>query len=66
FFVFAALILWMFYQVAYVPGGQAIGWLENGFAKITKRIGKLFSARRPGSQTPLSEEPASASLAPAE
>jgi lipopolysaccharide export system permease protein len=48
FAVFAALILWMFYQVAYVPGGQAIGWLESGFAKISRRIGKLFARRQPG------------------
>ncbi len=47
FVVFAALIVWMFYQVAYVPGGQAIGWLDAGFAKISKRIGKLFGARQP-------------------
>lgn len=44
---FAALILWMFYQVAYVPGGQAIGWLEAGFAKISKRIANVFSAFQP-------------------
>ncbi len=49
FVVFAALIVWMYYQVAYVPGGQAIGWLETGFAKISKRIGKLFGARQPAS-----------------
>ncbi|MEO0698833.1 MAG: LptF/LptG family permease, partial [Pseudomonadota bacterium] len=66
FFVFAVLILWMFYQVAFVPGGQAIGWLENGFAKISKRIGKLFSARQPGSRSARGAETASPSLAPAE
>ncbi len=46
FLLFAALIMWMYYQVAHVPGGQAIGWLETGFAKISKRIGKLFGARQ--------------------
>jgi len=43
--VFAALIVWMYYRVAYVPGGQAIGALETVFAKLTKRIGKLFKRR---------------------
>jgi len=47
FFLFAALIVWMYYQVAYVPGGQPIGALENAFAKMSKAIGKLFSQRRP-------------------
>ena len=46
FFLFAALILWMYYRVAFVPGGQAIGALENWFAKISKRFGKLFRRRR--------------------
>jgi lipopolysaccharide export system permease protein len=47
FVLFAALILWMYYRVAYVPGGQAIGALEMAFAKLSKRIGKLFSRRQP-------------------
>ncbi|MBX7514413.1 LptF/LptG family permease [Qipengyuania sp. GH38] len=46
FVVFAALILWMYWRVAFVPGGQAIGALESWFAKISKRIGKLFRRRR--------------------
>ena len=46
FVLFAALILWMYYRVAFVPGGQAIGALENWFAKISKRIGKLFRRNR--------------------
>jgi len=46
FTLFAALILWMYYRTAYVPGGQAIGALEMAFAKLSKQIGKLF-ARRP-------------------
>ena len=47
FVLFAALILWMYYRVAYVPGGQAIGALETAFAKLSKRITKLFTRRRP-------------------
>ena len=44
FLLFAALILWMFYRVAYVPGGQAIGALEAVFAKLAQRL-KLLSRR---------------------
>lgn len=47
FVLFAGLIVWMYYRVAYVPGGQAIGALEMAFAKIAKRIGKLFARRQP-------------------
>lgn len=46
FAVFAALIVWMYYRVAFVPGGQAIGALEIAFAKLSKRVGKLFARRR--------------------
>ena len=56
FVVFAALILWMYWRVAHVPGGQAIGALENWFAKISKRIGKLFRRRR----RPLIDDPMTA------
>ena len=45
FVLFAALILWMFYRVAYVPGGQAIGALEAAYAKIGKRVKKLLRRR---------------------
>ncbi|MDT8280043.1 MAG: LptF/LptG family permease [Erythrobacter sp.] len=45
FALFAALIIWMYYRVAYVPGGQAIGALETVFAKLSKRVGKLFGRR---------------------
>ncbi len=56
FVVFAALILWMYWRVAHVPGGQAIGALENWFAKISKRIGNLFRRRR----RPLIDDPMTA------
>jgi lipopolysaccharide export system permease protein len=46
FALFAALICWMYYRVAFVPGGQPIGALETAFAKFTKRFGKLFKRRR--------------------
>ncbi|MFL0355632.1 LptF/LptG family permease [Erythrobacter sp. GH1-10] len=63
FVIFAALILWMYYRVAYVPGGQAIGALENAFAKIAKKIGKLFKRRRPRTALPEDSDP---QLSPAE
>ncbi len=54
FALFAALILWMFYRVSYVPGGQAIGALESAFAKLGRWLGKLFGRgkRRTALQTP--------------
>lgn len=45
FFVFAALIVWMYWRVAHVPGGQAIGALETFASRTAKRIGRLL--RRP-------------------
>ncbi|ANY19728.1 Lipopolysaccharide export system permease protein LptF [Tsuneonella dongtanensis] len=47
FLLFAALILWMYYRVAYVPGGQAIGALETAFSKLGKRMRKLLRRRPP-------------------
>lgn len=58
FAIFAALIIWMYYRVAFVPGGQAIGALETGFAKFAKWVGRLFGRRQHGS--------GDADLAPAE
>lgn len=46
FALFAVLIVWMYWRVAHVPGGQAIGALETWSAKLAKRIGKLFQRRR--------------------
>jgi lipopolysaccharide export system permease protein len=47
FALFAALIVWMYYRVAYVPGGQAIGALETAAAKAGKRLRKLIRRRAP-------------------
>lgn len=44
FILFAGLVIWMYYTIAYVPGGQPIGWLERGASKL----GKLVAARLPG------------------
>ncbi|MEG3178101.1 LPS export ABC transporter permease LptF [Sphingomonas sp. RB3P16] len=46
FLVFAGLTLWMFYTIAFVPGGQPIGALERVFAKLGKALGKLLPGRR--------------------
>jgi lipopolysaccharide export system permease protein len=46
FVLFSALILWMYYRVAYVPGGQAIGALESGWAKMSRRLRKLMRRGR--------------------
>jgi lipopolysaccharide export system permease protein len=46
FVAFAALICWMFYTIAYVPGGQPIGALERFFSKVgaavRRLIGRIF------------------------
>ena len=46
FVLFALLIFWMYWTLAYKPGGQPIGTLERGFSKFGKGIGRLL--RLPG------------------
>ena len=46
FVLFAALIVWMFYTIAFVPGGQPIGALERGFSKIAKAVRRSLPGRR--------------------
>ena len=36
------LIAWMYYQIAYVPGGQPIGALESVYAKLSRRLRTLL------------------------
>ena len=48
FLAFAALICWMFYTVAYVPGGQPIGALERSFAKLGTGFRRLLGRFLPG------------------
>ena len=43
---FAGIVLWMYYTIAYVPGGQPIGALERWFAKLGKAIGRIMPFRR--------------------
>jgi len=47
FLIFAGLVLWMYYQIAYVPGGQPIGGLEKIFAKLSKLVRRLLPMARP-------------------
>lgn len=46
FLLFSGLIAWMYYHLAYVPGGQPIGALEKGVAKLWGFIRRLFGRRR--------------------
>ncbi len=46
FLIFAALILWMYYTLAYVPGGQPIGALERVAGKALKAITRRLPGRR--------------------
>jgi len=46
FLLFAALVLWMYHTVAYVPGGQPIAALERGFAKLIGAVTRRLPGRR--------------------
>lgn len=63
FVLFAALIVWMYWRVAHVPGGQAIGALETGFAKISRQLGKLFGRKR--TRFEIAQDEAAENAAPA-
>jgi lipopolysaccharide export system permease protein len=42
----SVLILWMYWTLAHKPGGQPIGALERGFAKLGKAVARLTGAER--------------------
>lgn len=46
FMAFGALILWMYWTVAFVPGGQPIGALERVSDNVVRKVKKLFARRR--------------------
>ena len=46
FLIFAAIVFWMYYTIAYVPGGQPIGALERVSSKMGKAIGRWLPGRR--------------------
>lgn len=58
FVLFAALIIWMYWRVAHVPGGQAIGALETAAAKSGKWIRKLFKRKHSRQISALEAAPA--------
>jgi lipopolysaccharide export system permease protein len=47
FFIFAALIVWMYWTLAHKPGSQPIGALERVAAKSGKAIGRILRIPRP-------------------
>ncbi|MEP0390983.1 LptF/LptG family permease [Erythrobacter sp.] len=71
FMLFSALIFWMYYRTAHVPGGQALGALERLIGKIGEQVGKLFGRSKPTSlvadhQAETDAGAGDTSLAPAE
>jgi lipopolysaccharide export system permease protein len=44
--VFAAIIIWMYWTLAYVPGGQPIGALERFFSNVVKRLTRLIGKKK--------------------
>jgi len=44
--LFAALIIWMYWRIAYVPGGQPIGALEKFAGSVGRRLRTLFARRK--------------------
>jgi len=46
FLLFAALVLRLYWVIAHVPGGEPIGGLERGAARIGKLIGRYLPGRR--------------------
>jgi lipopolysaccharide export system permease protein len=47
FVLFGAIIGWMYWRIAYVPGGQPIGALERFADTLGKRLRRLFGRRAP-------------------
>ena len=47
FTAFAALCLWLYYILAYRPGGQPIGFLDQWFGKLAGLISKFAKRREP-------------------
>ena len=45
--IFATIIAWMYWRIAYVPGGQPIGALERFAQGIGKQLQALVSRRQP-------------------
>lgn len=43
---FVGLTVWMFYTLAFVPGGQPIAWLERSFARVGGLVSRLWRGQR--------------------
>ena len=56
FFIFAGLIVWMYWTLAYKPGGQPIGALERVAAKAGKTIGRILRLGRTTGAPPVPAE----------
>ena len=65
FAIFAAIVMWMFYTIAFVPGGQPIGALERVFSKISKAVVRYLPFRRSYAPTPSAAEDDTPGTAPA-
>ena len=48
FAIFAAIIVWMYWTLAYKPGGQPIGALDRAASKVAKAIGAVLRLGRRG------------------
>ncbi|MGZ8335476.1 MAG: LPS export ABC transporter permease LptF [Allosphingosinicella sp.] len=46
FLLFAALIGWMYWTIAFKPGGQPIGALARAFGRVGQALGRLVRRRR--------------------
>jgi len=46
FVIFAAIILWMYWRLAYVPGGQPIGALERFADNAARKVRGILARRR--------------------
>ncbi len=47
FAAFTAISLWMYYVLAYHPGGQPIGFLDRWFGKLASLVSKAVQRRQP-------------------
>ena len=46
FLIFGGLVVWMYYTLAHVPGGQPIGALERVFSKAARAVVRRIPGRR--------------------
>ena len=54
FTIFSALCLWMYYVLAYKPGGQPIGFLDRWFAKLASLVTRVARRAQPYRDSALS------------